>query len=80
MKNIGKKIRDARKEIGMKQKIFASKIGVKKSTVSNWERGRNGVNNINRIIQIAEITGKPLHYFLSTFGIEKYYEPQEKKP
>ena len=37
--NIGKKIADRRKELGMTQEALAARLGVDRSTVTKWETG-----------------------------------------
>ena len=39
--NIGRKLRDARKNSGLTQESVAELLGVSRQTVSNWENGRS---------------------------------------
>lgn len=52
-------LKAARVNAGLKQKDFASLIGVTQGTVSNWEQGRTSpscseLEKISRVLQIAK--------------------------
>lgn len=50
---IGKKIKQRRNELGITQETLAEKINVSRSTVSNWEIGRN-YPDIQTIISLSD--------------------------
>jgi transcriptional regulator with XRE-family HTH domain len=61
---IGRRIAQARKEAGLSQRELAEKIGVADAqSVSRYERGITEVKT-RRLEKIAEVTGKPLGYFI----------------
>ena len=64
MYEIGNKIREARKELGLTQTEFAKKIGSTRSTVSDLEKGINKGGNFKLINSIAKISHKPISYFI----------------
>ena len=55
--NINLKIRKLRKELGLLQKEFAEKIGVKEYTIGDWERSRStpSMEDLRKIFLIFEI-------------------------
>ena len=50
---IGQRIKNLRKNISMSQEELGQRLGVGKSTVSEWENGKRGIP-IDTIDQIAE--------------------------
>lgn len=50
---IGKKIKQRRNELGITQETLAEKINVSRSTVSNWEIGRN-YPDIQTIVSLSD--------------------------
>ena len=53
----------ARTNAGLTQKQFADKLGVDRTTVVNWEKGRY-IPNLNHLRKISEITNIPIDYIL----------------
>lgn len=51
----------ARTNAGLTQKQFADKLGVDRTTVVNWEKGRY-IPNLNHLRKISEITNIPIDY------------------
>ncbi len=60
---LGERIRAARADKGWKQKHLAAQVDVEPITVSRWERGATSPD-LEVIRQVAEVTGKPLGYFV----------------
>lgn len=47
------KIADLRKELGLTQRQLADAVGVTESTISNWEKNRNGVEWFERVAKLC---------------------------
>ena len=52
--NIGRKLRDARKNSGLTQESVAELLGVSRQTVSNWENGRS-YPDIGSVVKMSEL-------------------------
>jgi transcriptional regulator with XRE-family HTH domain len=61
-KNLGKKIKLARKEFGLTQSDLAFRMGISPQLISAFEAGRIPPDP-SYITQIAQFTHKPLHFF-----------------
>jgi transcriptional regulator with XRE-family HTH domain len=57
------KIREARRDAGMKREHLAVALGVSLSTIVRWETGRTNRISVNTVAAIAKATGKPLPFF-----------------
>jgi transcriptional regulator with XRE-family HTH domain len=57
------RIEQARKEAGLSAKDFALKIGVDKTTVSNWETSRRPLS-LERLLQVAKLLNVSVSYLL----------------
>ena len=70
---LGTRIRQARRAMPQEnarrvsQEAFASKLGVHWVTVSSWERGKYPPS-LENLVAIAQLTGKPLEFFVSEDG------------
>ena len=62
----GKRIRESRVDIGMTQEDLGNRMGVGKSTISEWESGKRKPD-IDAIILMAKILQVPVSY-LGEFG------------
>src|SRR5437763_17102208 len=62
---VGTRIREARASKGWKQKHLAAEVEVEPITVSRWERGAT-TPDLDVLRLVAEATGKPLSYFVSS--------------
>jgi transcriptional regulator with XRE-family HTH domain len=62
--SIGYRIRRAREEAGFTAEQLAPLIGVTMGTLLRWERDENAIS-VKNVMRVAELTGKPLTYFLS---------------
>lgn len=63
MNNLGSKIAQKRKDVGLTQTDFADKLSVTRQTVSRWEAG-TVMPDIDKIGDIAEILGVSCDYLL----------------
>ena len=61
-KTIGKKIKKARKQIGLSQKELAKHLKVSDKTVSSYEVGR-AVPSFKTLQEIGQVVHKPINYF-----------------
>lgn len=61
---LGKRIKQARKEINYTQEKMASKLNTTHSVISAYESGKTAVPTLF-MIEIAKITNKSLNWFLS---------------
>lgn len=48
------KIGDLREASGLTQRELALKVGVTETTIANWERGRSGLDWIERLIKLCK--------------------------
>lgn len=60
---IGKQIKEKRSDLNMTQEDLAKKLNVARSTISNWEIGRN-YPDLQLIVKISEILNIPLDVLL----------------
>ncbi|MDE8099847.1 helix-turn-helix transcriptional regulator [Erysipelothrix rhusiopathiae] len=51
-KKFGKRISEARKQIGFTQEQLSIKTGFSQNTISNWENGNREPNNISDLITL----------------------------
>ena len=61
-REIGKRIQQAREEMGMTQEEFAARLGCTQSALSNYELGKRRLY-LNVLNEIAAILNRPLDYF-----------------
>lgn len=62
---VGNKIRELRMAMGMSRHELAAKIEVTHQQIQKYEKGINRVS-AGRLVSIAKVLGKPLHYFVTT--------------
>lgn len=55
---LGERIREARERVGVKQEQLAQAVGLSRTSITNIERGRQGVQAY-LLVRIAEILGQP---------------------
>lgn len=62
--DIGKRIREARRDRGVTQDELADQVGVSRSAVAQWETGRAGqiTGNLSRIAEALEVNVEYLMY------------------
>jgi len=61
-REIGKRIQQAREEMGLTQEELAARLGCTQSALSNYELGKRRLY-LNMLNEIAVILNKPLDYF-----------------
>lgn len=61
---VGRRIRQARRELGLTQAELATRIGVSLGVVDRFETGKGDPSD--KLEEIAEITGRPLSWYTST--------------
>lgn len=65
--SLGTRIRNARKEAGLTAEQLAPTVGVTMGTLLRWERDEFAPS-VKKLRRIAEATGQPLTYFISSEG------------
>ena len=65
--NIGERIKEARLNTKMTQDDLAKELNVSRSTVANWESGRNNPD-VESLIKIADILNVPIKSLLKENG------------
>lgn len=60
---IGKKLREAREEMGLEQKDIAQELGIGESAYGHIESGRSSIK-AEYLIQLPKIFNKPLSWFV----------------
>ncbi|WP_242655198.1 helix-turn-helix transcriptional regulator [Clostridium cellulovorans] len=68
------KIKELRKEMGLTQEEFASKLEISRSYYCDIERGRLKGTNVKIISKLSDVTGKPMEYFLDKDVEVKQYD------
>lgn len=61
--SFGTRLRAARKEMNMTQKVLADKVGAKHNSVSDWENGKN-MPDPDTIVSLCEVLGLDAGYLL----------------
>ena len=64
MENFGERIRDLRKERGLTSYEMATKLGISRNTLTNWERGEKEPHAVEILEEMAEILQVPLKILL----------------
>lgn len=62
---VSSRIRSARTEAGLTREQMAPRLGVTLRTLSRWESGETPGISFTSLALIAEVTGKPIAYFVS---------------
>lgn len=65
MENFGEKIRELRKERGITSYEMATKLGISRNTLTNWERGEKEPHAVEILEEMAEILKVPLQELLA---------------
>lgn len=63
---LSSRIRTAREEASLSREAVAAALGVSLATVVRMETGRTKRITTDTLVTIANVTGKPLSYFLGT--------------
>jgi len=58
-RELGKYLREARKDAGLSQEAFADKIGINRTYYGNLERGENSIS-IDKLQKISRVLNIPL--------------------
>lgn len=64
------RVRKARRDLGLGQKDFADRLGIRLSTYSAWETGRNTPDLAEVAPALESVTGVPRTWFLGWFNDE----------
>jgi transcriptional regulator with XRE-family HTH domain len=64
-REIGRRIQQAREEMGLTQEELAARLGCTQSALSNYELGKRRLY-LNMLNEIAVILNRPLDYFTDT--------------
>ena len=70
MNDLGRKLADKRKDLGLTQIEFAERMSVTRQTVSRWEAGA-AMPDIDKIADIASILGVSCDYLLRDDAVEE---------
>lgn len=73
----GDKLKEARKEKGLKQSELGFILGLKNTTISNWEKGISNPD-VEIISKLCEILGVPANYFFENMASEEILSFSEK--
>lgn len=75
-KNIGKRIRSRRQELGLSQAELGSRLGIHQKQISSYERGVN-LPSSEVMIRLAEVLGVSLDYlaYSKEVAASPSYEP-----
>ncbi len=65
MENFGKRIRELRKERGITNYEMATKLGISRNTLTNWERGIKEPHAVEILEEMAKILKVPIKSILS---------------
>lgn len=61
---LGERVRQARREAGLSAEELAYGLGMSVSSVYRWEQERGTPPAARKIRRVAELTGKPLKFFI----------------
>ena len=64
LEKFGERIRELRKERGITSYEMATKLGISRNTLTNWERGNKEPHAVEILEEMAEIFQVPLKYLL----------------
>ena len=64
MVNFGERIRELRKERGITNYEMATRLGLSRNTLTNWERGNKEPHAVEILEEMAKIFEVPLKYLL----------------
>ena len=62
--SLSDRIRQARDDAGLTREQMFPMVGVSLRTLSRWESGETTRISLDNVARIAEVTGKPMSYFL----------------
>ena len=65
MEKFGERIRELRKERGITSNEMATRLGISRNTLTNWERGEKEPHAVEILEEMAKIFEVPLKYLLT---------------
>ncbi len=68
-KEIGARIKEARKNMGFSREQVARKVGVSQQQIARYESGENRVS-IGNLYAIGRVLHAPLSYFIEPISLE----------
>jgi len=74
MENFGEKIRELRKERGITSYEMATKLGISRNTLTNWERGEKEPHAVEILEEMSAILNVPLQELLAGKGNSEVVE------
>lgn len=76
-RSLGDRIRGARQRVGVRQEQLADALGLSRTSITNIERGRQGVQAY-LLVRIAEVLGRPVADLLPDQGSRSASSVPEK--
>jgi transcriptional regulator with XRE-family HTH domain len=67
------RIAEFRERAGLTQKELSKLVGVTENTIANWEKGRSGIDWIEKLIRLCKVLDCNLESLID-------YNPPEKEP
>lgn len=64
MEKFGERIKELRKERGITSNEMATRLGISRNTLTNWERGNKEPHAVEILEEMAKILEVPLKYLL----------------
>ena len=64
MEKFGERIKELRKERGITSYEMATRLGISRNTLTNWERGNKEPHAVEILEEMAKILEVPLKYLL----------------
>lgn len=64
MEKFGERIKELRKERGITSYEMATRLGISRNTLTNWERGNKEPHAVEILEEMAKIFEVPLRYLL----------------
>ncbi|MFL0195122.1 multiprotein-bridging factor 1 family protein [Clostridium sp. WILCCON 0269] len=78
MSRVGEKVKSARIELGITQKVLGKKLGVSEKFINEVESGRK-IANQGMIDKLSKILGKDMNDITMSFEEQAYEEEKDKK-
>ena len=65
MESFGERIRELRKERGITNYEMATRLGISRNTLTNWERGEKEPHSVEILEEMAKVLNVPLEILLT---------------
>ena len=65
MESFGERIRELRKERGITSYEMATRLGISRNTLTNWERGEKEPHSVEILEEMAKVLNVPLEILLT---------------